>query len=76
MTRLTPLIGVLVGIAAAAMGPGSAWSGEIVIGLQCDRTGPTAFRARSMTIGKVVMKIAPKIEPITEPRPPIMTIAR
>ena len=41
MRRLTTLVGVLVGIAIAAAGAGSAWSGEIVIGLQCDRTGPT-----------------------------------
>ena len=32
---------VLAAIAAAATGGPSAWSGEIVIGLQCDRTGPT-----------------------------------
>ncbi|MDP6352287.1 MAG: ABC transporter substrate-binding protein [Alphaproteobacteria bacterium] len=40
MKRSISIVVVLTAIAAAA-GAGSAWSGEIVIGLQCDRTGPT-----------------------------------
>ena len=41
MKRSRGIVFALAAIAAAAVGAASAWSGEIVIGLQCDRTGPT-----------------------------------
>ena len=93
---MTKLLGTLIGLlalsAASLAGPGPAVAQkEVVIGLQCDRTGatqtvgvnlcpgyhdyvklvnskvPKFSMTRRITIGSRVTKIAPKIEPRTEP---------